>query len=54
MDYGAFQYPPTLESGDVLLVLGGANDFIGEGTVAQVMASYESLKVYAKKPAHAV
>lgn len=43
------EYPPALESGDVLLVLGGANDFIGEGTVEQVMASYESLKAYAKK-----
>ena len=41
--------PPTLETGDVLLVLGGANDFLGEGTVAQVMASYESLKAYANK-----
>lgn len=41
--------PPALEAGDVLLVLGGANDFLGEGTVAQVMASYESLKAYANK-----
>ena len=43
------EYPPALEEGDVLLVLGGANDFLGEGTVAQVMASYERLKTYAKK-----
>lgn len=43
------EYPPALEAGDVLLVLGGANDFLGEGTVAQVMASYESLKAYANK-----
>ncbi len=41
--------PPVLDAGDVLLVLGGANDFLGEGTVAQVMASYESLKAYANK-----
>lgn len=41
--------PPALEAGDVLLVLGGANDFLGEGTVTQVMASYESLKTYANK-----
>lgn len=43
------EHPPALEAGDVLLVLGGANDFLGEGTVAQVMASYESLKTYANK-----
>ena len=41
--------PPTLEAKDVLLVLGGANDFLGEGTVAQVMASYEHLKTHAKQ-----
>ena len=41
--------PPALNEGDVLLVLGGANDFLGEGTVTQVMASYESLKAYANK-----
>ena len=41
------EHPPVLETGDVLLVLGGANDFLGEGTVAQVMASYESLRAYA-------
>ena len=43
------EHPPALETGDVLLVLGGANDFLGEGTVAQVVASYESLKAYANK-----
>lgn len=41
------EHPPALETGDVLLVLGGANDFLGEGTVAQVVASYESLRAYA-------
>lgn len=41
--------PPAMEAGDVLLVLGGANDFLGEGTVAQVEASNESLKAYANK-----
>ena len=41
--------PPALNEGDVLLVLGGANDLLGEGTVDQVINAYESLEAYARK-----
>lgn len=41
--------PPVLNEGDVLLVLGGANDLLGEGTVDQVIKAYEALEAYARK-----
>ena len=43
------QMPPVLDEGDVLLVLGGANDLLGEGTVTQVLAAYETLEAYANE-----
>lgn len=42
------QMPPVLNEGDVLLVLGGANDLLGEGTVPQVIEAYEKLEAYAR------
>lgn len=39
--------PPALEKGDVLLVLGGGNDLLGDGTVPRVMEAYEKLEAYA-------
>lgn len=43
------QRPPALEAGDVLLVLGGANDLLGEGTVPQVLDAYKELCSYARR-----
>lgn len=42
------QMPPVLKEGDVLLVLGGANDLLGEGTVPQVIGAYKKLEAYAR------
>lgn len=39
-DLAKRNYP--IERGDVLLVLGGCNDFLGEGTVNEVLAAYDA------------